>query len=541
MKCSKCKVTVVILMLSEYLLSCSFTTLPGDVRKSVGQTESGIASGNAKLEAAKNIQHDNYVRHTSVGYFGNQTITQNDADFLPPIFSNNVQLDRQFFGVRSLAGGLTDLTGLSTILDIAGNDNDNCTDVRITQQSGNLIDLLNLVSSRCDLSWSYRDGKIVLSDTETKTWIVKNIPGDIQVQNQINNNTGVQSQSGSNGSSVGGGGSGGASTGQSQSQSQQNTTQNIAFNLQNSLWTNLQDGVKSMLSKAGKLSISPATSSLTVTDRPSVILRVDRYIKNQNDIMKRQVQIDVQVLNVDVNAEDNYGINWGLVLNGANANFSINGQAVSQAATGNGTSFVSSPVFVPTNTTQAFTIGTDSGSLNGSQLVINALSSITKTSLVTSTAVTTLSNQPVPVQFIDQQAYLASVTTTQTAQVGSQTALTPGQLTTGFSLNILPVIQGDGMVYMQLSLNISILKNISQFSTQGASVQLPNTLQRNLMQKAVIRNGDTFVVTSFDSDSQALSNTGVGGAYNWLLGGGVSANKKRTRMVILVTPRVVNM
>jgi type IVB pilus formation R64 PilN family outer membrane protein len=260
----------------------------------------------------------------------------------------------------------------------------------------------------------------------------------------------------------------------------------------------------------------------------------------QNDIMKRQVQIDVQVLNVDVNATDNYGINWNLALKGANGSFSINGQAVSQGVAG-GTTFVPTPVFVPTNTTQAFTLGATSGDLSGSQLIINALSSISKTSLVTSTAVTTLSNQPVPVQFVDQQSYLASVTTTQTANVGSQTALTPGQLTTGFSLNVLPVIQGDGMVYMQLSLNISILKNIAQFSTQGASVQLPNTLQRNLMQKAVVRSGDTFVVTSFDSDSQALTNTGVGSAYNWLLGGGVSANKSRTRMVILVTPRVVNM
>jgi type IVB pilus formation R64 PilN family outer membrane protein len=533
---------ILMLILSELLLSCSLTSLPGDVRKSIGQTESGIAAGNAKLDNAKNIQQNNYIKHTSVGYFGNQSIAQTDADFLPPIFSNNIQLDKQFFGVRSIATGITDLTRVPTILDIAGNDGDNCNEVRITQQDGNLIELLNLISSRCDLSWTYREGKIVLSDTETKTWTVKSIPGDIQVQNQINNNTGVQSQSGATGSSVGSGSAGGSSsTGQSQSQGQQNTTQNIAFNLQNSLWTNLQDGVKSMLSKSGKLSVSPATSSLTVTDRPSVLLRVDRYMKNQNDIMKRQVQIDVQVLNVDVNAEDNYGINWGLALNGANASFTINGQAVSQAATGNGTSFVNSPVFVPTNTTQAFTVGATSGDLNGSQLVINALSSITKTSLVTSTAVTTLSNQPVPVQFVDQQSYLASVTTTQTAQVGSQTALTPGQLTTGFSLNVLPVIQGDGMVYMQLSLNISVLKNMAQFSTQGASVQLPNTLQRNLMQKAVVRSGDTFVVTSFDSDSQALTNSGVGSAYNWLLGGGVSASKNRTRMVILVTPRVVNM
>lgn len=525
-------------------MACSLTSLPGDVRNSIGQTESSIMQNNAKINTAKTINQENFIRHVNTGYFGNQIIMQSNDDFLPPVFNNDIQIDKQFFGLRSIATGITDLTRVPTLLDMVNNissNNDDCSNVRITQQQGSLIDLLNLIGARCDLGWSYRDGKIILSDTDTKTWSIKNIPGDIQIQNRINNNTGVQSQSGSSGLSAGSSGGGGGSGGSSQSQGQQNSSQNIAFNLQNNLWTNLQDAVKSMLSRFGKLSITPSTSSITVTDRPSVLLRVDRYMKNQNDIMQRQVQVDIQVLSVDVTAQDNYGINWALALKGSNASFSINGQVVSQSATGNGSTFIPSPVFVPTSTTQAFTIGANSGDLNGSQLIINALSSIAKTSLVTSAAVTTLSNQPVPVQFIDQMSYLASVATTQTAQVGSQTSLTPGQLSTGFSLNVLPVIQSDGHVFLQLSLNISALKNMAQYSTQGSSIQLPETLQRNLMQKAVIKSGDTFVVTGFDSDTQSITNSGVGGAYNWLLGGGVSANKVRTRMVILVTPRVIGL
>ena len=524
--------------------SCGVTHLPGDVKNSIGQTESGIISATNKLSEAKSIQKNNFVDHSSTGYFGNQVIMETNADFLPPVFNNQIQIDKQFYGMKSISNGLTELTKVPTILDLSGtqyNSGDNCSEVRITQQDGNLIDLLNSIAARCDLSWTYRDGKIILSDTETKTWPVKNIPGDIKVQNQINNNTGLQSQSGASGSSTGGGsGGGGGSTGQSQAQSQQSTTQNIAFNLTNSLWTNLQDGIKNILSKSGKFNVSPSTSSITVTDRPSVIMRVDRYIKNQNDIMSRQVQVDIQILSVDVNAADNYGINWSLALSaGIDSTFTINGQAIS--GTGSTSTFTPSPVFVPTATTQAFTFGTNSGNLSGSQLIINALSTLSKTSLVTSTAVTTLSNQPVPVQFVDQQGYLAATTTTQTANVGSQTALTPGQITTGISLNVLPVIQSDGTVFMQLSINISSLKQISQFTSQGASIQLPETLQRNLMQKAVIRSGDCFVVTGFDSETQAITNKGVVSPYSWILGGGVNANKNRTRMVILVTPRVVNM
>lgn len=537
-----------ISFLTAYLTGCSLTSLPDDVRKSIGQTESGITDGTARLANTKTIQQENYIRHTNSGYIANKAIIQNENDFLPPIFSSQIQIDKQFFGIRSVATGLTDLVYIPTLLDFTSNassNNDGCADVRITQQEGNLIDLLNLIGSRCDLSWIYREGKIILSDTETKIWPIKGIPGDVQVQNQINNNSGAQSQSGANGISIGSS-NGGGSAGQSQVQSQQTSIQTIAFNLQDNLWKNLHDSIKSVLSPTGKLNVSPSTSSVTVTDKPSILLRVDRLIKSQNDIMKRQVQIDVQVLNVDVEAQDNYGINWGLVLNGADAQFTINGQAVSQipSAAGNGeaiTTFTKSAVFIPTNTTQAFTLGTASGNLNGSSLIINALSSITKTSLVTSTAVTTLSNQPVPVQFIDQISYLASAQSTISGQGGlSQVSLTPGQITTGFSLNILPVIQSDSSVFLQLSINISALKRIAQFTSGGSSLQLPETLQRNIMQKAVIRSGDTFVVTGFDSDEKAINNSGVGGTYNWLLGGGVSADRKRTRMVILVTPRVVN-
>ena len=76
---------------------------------------------------------------------------------------------------------------------------------------------------------------------------------------------------------------------------------------------------------------------------------------------------------------------------------------------------------------------------------------------------------------------------------------------------------------------------------QDSSVQLPDLIQRNTMQKTTMRSGDTYVITGFDNMDERIENTGVGGATNWLFGGGVSANKSKTKLVILVTPRIVNM
>lgn len=516
------------------LMSCSLTSLPSDVQSSLKTTNQNIESANLRIQNASSSQNDNYIEQMKGGYFGNSTIATKDTEFLPPIFNEPIQMDRTFFSMRQVADNISKLTGIPTLVDA---DSVKDLSIRVTQQSGNLSDLLNSIAAQTDTAWSYKEGKIVLSDTETQTWFIKGIPGDIQVQNQVNSNSGIQGQSGGSSATAGQGG-GSQATSQSQSQTQQSSVQNIQYNLANSLWDNFDKSIGSMLSKQGKLSIIPASSSVTVTDRPSVILKVGSFIKNQNEILKRQVQIDVQVFAVETNKTDNYGINWNLMLKGTNASFSINGAAAagsSAAAAG------LSPVFIPSAATQSFTIGATSGDLSGSQLIINALSTIGNSSLVTSAAVTTLNNQPAPVQVVEQQSYVASVSTTQVAQAGTQNSLTPGQITYGFILNILPVIEDNGLINLQVSINLSSLKALTTFGVTGATVQLPDIVQRNTMQKATLRAGDTYVLTGFDSDFNSITNTGVGGATNWWLGGGVSAQNTHSKLVVLVTPRIVTM
>lgn len=543
---------LLILIGFSIISGCSLTSLPSSVQHSIGQSDKDIESASKKIDEAKNSSNkENYIMHTNVGYFGNHAITENNTDFLPPSFNNQIQIDREFFDLRSISSAISDLTGITTTLDLTDPSfqDSQCPNVRITQQSGSVIDLLNQISAKCDLGWDYRDGKIVLSDTETKTWSIKGIPGDIQVQNQIQNNAGAQAQTGTTGglSTGGGAGGGGGAASTSQTQTQQSATQNTAFNLSNSLWKNLQDAVQLQLSKIGRMSISPSTSTLTVTDKPSVISDVNKYINNQNDKLKRMVIINVALVNVDVNAEDNYGVNWNAVLGSSSSpgQFSINGSPVGGASTSSstGTSGSSSgsinPVFVPSSLTQAFTFGYNGGS-GSAQFLINALSSVTKSSIVTNTAVSTLSNQPVPLQFVDQQSYLASVSNMVVQNVGNQISLTPGQLTTGFSINLLPVVEANNKVDLQVSINLSAVKQISQYSSNGSSIQLPSTIQRNFMQKVVIKSGDTFVMAGFDENQQQIMNNGVGSTTNWWLGGGVTASRKRTRMVMLVTPTVVN-
>ena len=503
------------------------------MKSSLKSTNEGIESANTRLANVSNTQNTNYIEHIKSGFFGNSTIPLKDTDFLPPVFNDPIQMDRTFFTLRQVADNISKLTGIPTLVD-ANNIKD--LNIRVTQQTGNLVDLLNSICAQTDTAWSYKEGKLILSETETKTWFIKGIPGDIMVSNQVNSTSGIQGQSGGSATSAGQGG-GTQTTSTSQAQSQQSSVQNIQYNLQNSLWDNFEKSITSMLSKQGKLSVMPASSSVTVTDHPSVILKVGSFVKTQNEMLKRQVQIDVQILSVETDATDNYGINWNLMLKGTNGSFSINGQAPAGSSGSVSSGLV--PVFVPSSTTTAFTIGATSGDLSGSQLIMNALSQQKNSSLVTTASATTLNNQPVPVQVIEQQGYVASVSTTQVAQAGTQNSITPGQITYGFILNILPVIEDNGLVDLQISINLSSLKALTNFGVTGAMVQLPDVVQRNTMQKATLRAGDTYVLTGFDSDFNSMVNTGVGGPTSWFFGGGVAAQKTMSRLVVLVTPRIV--
>lgn len=539
---NKIKIISGILLSLSIINGCSFTSLPSDARKSISGAESGIDSANKQLANTKPIVQNNFIQHKTTGYFGSKAIQISDSDNLPPVFQNQIQMDQTFYSLKDVADRVTNLTRIPTLVSygqFASNGSEYFQPFRITQTDGNLLDLLSSITQKTDTAWSYQNNKIIISEYQTKRWKIRAIPGDIQVQNSIQNNAGIQGQGGaSGGAQIGQGGGGGASTSQSQANQQASTIQNVAFNLQNSLWDMLKKSLEAMKSKNGKLNIDPSTSSVVMTDKPSVIELADGYIKKTNKDLNQEVIIDVQVLQVVTNKTDNYGINWNLALNGSNASFTINGQAVSAGSSG-GTSFTPSPVFVPTNTTQAFTIGATSGDLSGSQLVINALSTIGKASLVTNSSHVTLNYQPAPFQFVNQQSYLASVSTTQTAQVGSQTALTPGQITLGYSLNVLPVVMDDNEVLVQVSLNLSSLNGIKVFSTQGAQIQLPDVQLGNALQKIKIRSGDTFVMSGFDSDTNKILNQGVGGATNWLLGGGVSADQTKQRLVVLITPHLV--
>ena len=120
--------------------------------------------------------------------------------------------------------------------------------------------------------------------------------------------------SGSKGGSSGGGG--GGSTGGTVSNYTTTDASEAEFSSLSgklSVWKDLEDSIKQMLSPEGRVTVSQATTTVMVRDRPTNVNLIAQYIQNINKNLSRQVLVKVQILEVDLLNNFNFGINWGMI------------------------------------------------------------------------------------------------------------------------------------------------------------------------------------------------------------------------------------
>ena len=384
----------------------------------------------------------------------------------------------------------------------------------ITYRDGTLKGLLDVAASRFGVSWKYTQGLIEFHHLDTRTFQVTAVPGE----SALSANVGSGTSTGGEGSSSG---SGTSTTGTISA----NNAQSTAVRSQLSVFSSLEKSVGAMLSSHGNVVSSPATGTISVTDTPAILARVERFIERENRTLSKQVMINVTVLAVSLTEEDGYGLNWDAVYSDLSRRFGIrNAFAGGQ----NSTSF------------SAGILNTSSSRFAGSSAVISALSTQGKVRKETSASVATLNHQPVPVQVARQTAYLKSSQTTITSNVGATTSLTPGLVTSGFTMTVLPNVLDNGTVLLQFSTDISTLRSINTVtsgdSRGGTQIQTPEVDTRNFLQRVAMKSGQTLVVSGFEQMEGSLNKQGTGTPSNHALGGGFGARSNKEVIVILVTP-----
>lgn len=384
--------------------------------------------------------------------------------------------------------------------------------------NGPLSGFLDAASARYGVYWEWSNDSVRFFRTATKTFHLTALPGDTTLSAKISNQSG-----GSGGSS--------SSGGTSASSSQETGVSFASL----SVWKGIEESIKTMLTTSGKLTVTAATGTVTVTDTPQVLKQVEKFIEQQNVSLGRQVVVNVRVLAVDLSESDNYGINWNVVYNSLSQNFGWTLNNAFAPAVG------SSSMALKILGTAGAATNSNIKSWAGSEAMIDALSKQGRVSQVTSASVTTLNNQPAPIQVGRQTSYLASsMTTIGTAGAPSTTTLQPGLINTGFSMNLVPHMLDGGKLLLQYAVDLSSLLNLSTVTSGESSIQTPEIETRNFLQRVMLNSGDTLVVTGFEQSNQSGNMQGVGDAANAALGGGVKGSKNKTVLVILIQPVIAD-
>jgi hypothetical protein len=360
--------------------------------------------------------------------------------------------------------------------------------------SGTAMGLLDYIAVRAGVQWQYQQGRITFSRVVTRAMSVKALAGGLKTSGAV---------------SMGGG-----------------MTANATA--ESDVWPMLEATLKNLISARGRIQVDPKNGTVTVTDALQNVNAVAKFIDRQNDTILRQIVLDVEVLQVDLKQEHASGIDWSVVSRGLGGALSLN--APGSVGVFSGSTGGSVGAAISRN---------DGGSVKA---LVNALEQYGRVTSTYSTVVATTNRQPVPLGVQSSESYLAQVTAgANNAVTGIATGatLTPGTVSTGFSMVLMPVIMDSNRVLIESTLQVSALRELKDFSSgSGATlnrIQLPSVDSYSTMQRINVASGDTMVMSGFEREINLRDENDI---VRGVVPGSRRGKTSKQSTVILITPRL---
>jgi type IVB pilus formation R64 PilN family outer membrane protein len=419
---------------------------------------------------------------------------------------------------------------------------------------GTLSGMLDWVAAQTGVYWDYRDGVISIFKTQTRTFQIPSVPAISDMMSMISTmgSSGGGSSGGSPSGGAGGGAppsggasggsSGGAAGGSSAGGAGGGGTTTMTSSSHVDFWSSLKATAQSVAGYGAQVVDDQSFGTITVTGTPAQVHRVDEWVKSMSALLTKQIAIDVHIYNVQVTQEDNYGLNLKAVENAFNvASSGAGGAALNVAG-------VSLPNVTASSTPMAFGASILNGPASGTNVAVQALSTLGKVTQVFSRSGVTLNGQMLALQSANVQNYLASSQTTIAANVGNMTTLQPGTVTTGFTGSFLPKVMDD-KIFINFNVTISNLISLTTFTTGGtgsganatggSSIQLPDVASFTLQQMIGIKPGQTLVLTGYRQHGASSLENGTGVAGNPYVGGGVDTQKNDNMTAVVITAKLL--
>lgn len=312
-----------------------------------------------------------------------------------------------------------------------------------------------------------------------------------------------------------------------------------------SVWTDLSKTLNDLKSQDGRVIVSESTTSVMVHDHPDNVRAIAQYIARLNHTLSQEVGIRVQVVEVQLNKDYNFGIDWNIVQKILKTQVSLSGDMAS-ATNLVASNLVSDAANTPLGGFQIGKSGSDS-----SHLLLNALSQEGQVRVVTKPQVVTMNNQIASIRITQDTGYIQSISSSQFDQYQT-TTITPGTVTDGFTLYILPKIQKKD-VYMQISsriANLLALQKVSnepdnesgssasskKGSNQFSAIEVPTIASKEFNQRSVVKSGSTLIIAGYKRLSDQTSKAKMFGVSAL---GGQGSKSQNVETLVLITPVIL--
>ena len=456
-----------------------------------------------------------------------------------------------------------------------------------------VFEALDTLRDQYELDWRQEGNRLFVGPVQIQTrmfrvnYVVGRRTGssDLRVTSSSITSTGGTGAAGTSGSQASGtsgtvSGTSSSSTPAAGSQAG-STLDSSKVNMQSDadFWRELQTTLQSLLGDKGarSISLSPQTGLVVVTAMPSELRMVERYLREMQLSVNRQVVLEAKILEVQLNETYQSGINWGgLGQIGTSGNYlgvgaspalgsgsSSGGYSYTPAGTSATSSVVGSLVGANGSATISSSVGSSIPTVanlgNGGfalalartnfSALIQLLEGQGKVNVLSSPRIATLNNQKAVLKVGTDDFYVTNISVTQTT--GTTTTNTPSvtlrPFFSGIALDVTPQIDENDAIILHVHPSVSVVsekvKTIN--AGLGSALVLPLASSNISETDSVIRaqDGQMVVIGGLMSQSYSDQNNklpGADGALAQTLFGTVNRTSSKRELVILMKATVIN-
>lgn len=254
------------------------------------------------------------------------------------------------------------------------------------------------------------------------------------------------------------------------------------------------------------------------------------------DVLPLQVMIDATIVEVTLNDELKYGLQWYFSHNNGGVNH-INGGSAQGIDLINLTTETAK-----TLSTGGFSYAFSSGSRD-IQAVLNASAKNNNVNVISSPSLMVLNNQEASIKVGDSVPVRSSVSTNLTSTGANGTPIQTSSIQmvdTGVLLSVRPRVNAGGLVLMDI---LQSVNNAIKSTATSDTIDSPTIQKREIESSVAVQSGETIVLGGLIKENNDYLRDGVPFLHEIpLIGplfGGTTRNKGKTELVVLLTPRVM--